>query len=360
MKKYFLHFAEVVIFVILLLAILFRVSLFEKTFGKGFDNGRNSTLFYELPKDTVDIMFVGDSHIYQSFIPQLIYDQAGFTSAEIATANQSVLNTYWCIKESLERQNPEVIVIDMHSIECDSKKSNNYLHLSSGILALPDYSLNKYRCYKDIKEANYKLSNDFTFMEAIGLFQYRNDYDRKGDIKEAFNLLFNPIKEYKTFGYNVTTEIYDVGDELDEGISDKADTFKNSIANIYMNKILSLCNDNNIEMILTRNLYSSQTANINTYKEIKNWAILNNVTVVDYFEIKDKVDFDIKTDFCDSTHLNYNGAKKATNYLIQILKNNHNLVDHRGERKYKLWEKADFDYNLIEKEMHENIERIKK
>ena len=39
-------------------------------------------------------------------------------------------------------------------------------------------------------------------------------------------------------------------------------------------------------------------------------------------------------------HLNYNGAKKVSNYLGEYIKNTGLVEDHRGDKKYASWQEA--------------------
>ena len=43
-------------------------------------------------------------------------------------------------------------------------------------------------------------------------------------------------------------------------------------------------------------------------------------------------------------HLNYFGALKASNVIGNILKDTNLLVDHRGDKNYKLWDTAYLRY----------------
>ena len=358
MKKRISRVIEILVFICLLLVITSKLSLFIVVYGKGLDNNRNSRLFYELPKNTVDILFLGDSHVYHSFIPQKIFDDKGYTSSIIATSNQSIINSYWIIKEALFRQKPSLIVMDLHSIEDTMRKSDDYLHFTSGVLSIPDFSKNKYFCLKDLQNSGYGICDDITFNDVVGFLQFREDYERKGSLIEFVNIAFCPEKEYKTFGYYPITEIQKI-DKINPGSDETNKSFKETIAFKYLIKIKELCDSEGIQLLLTRNLYSSSSGNIKAYEELFSWAKEKGVHTIDYFELIDTVDFDLNTDFCNMTHLNYNGAKKATSYLINYISENYSLIDHRGDSRYSLWENNAYDYQKIELEMKNEIEKNK-
>ena len=62
----------------------------------------------------------------------------------------------------------------------------------------------------------------------------------------------------------------------------------------------------------------------------------------------------MQTDFRDADHLNYLGAKKATDYMTAYLKKNYSLEDHRGDRRYRLWEEMEYDYETVEEQVKKN------
>lgn len=353
MKKYIRVLAESFLCILLFLLLFHKISLLCVCFGKGLDNNRNARLFYELPENTVDVLFVGDSHVYHSFVPQLIFDSEGYTSAIVGTSNQSIVNSYWIVKEALNRQKPRILIIDVHSIEDTMRKKDNYLHFTSGILSIPDLSLNKYLCYKDLKNADYGISSTITVSDVMGFFQFRDDYERsEASLGGFMNLLFQPVKEFKTFGYYPATEVEYV-EEFVAG-REKNEDFVSTISYAYLNRIYDLCEENGMQLILTRNLYSSGTGDIRSYDTIFAWAAQRNVEVIDFFGLIDEIGFDQAADFCNQTHLNYSGAKKATGYLIDCLEK-YGLTDHRQDKRYSLWSENTFDYGAIERELENNI-----
>ena len=60
----------------------------------------------------------------------------------------------------------------------------------------------------------------------------------------------------------------------------------------------------------------------------------------------DEIGIDGDTDFGTSRHLSVNGARKATMFLGNYLKENYELVDHRGDEMYA-------EYAEISRQMHE-------
>jgi len=359
MKNILKRITEIVVFLILLIFLFAKISLLCVSFGKGLENDRNERLFFELPDNTVDILFTGDSHIHNSFIPQMIFDEAGYTSAIMATSSQSIIDTYWIIKETMEHQNLKIIVIDSHSLECASRREEDYLHFVSGVLAMPDACINKYKCFYDLKHCGVGIGPTLTIEDAVGFLKYRQDFERsKATLSELINLLFCPVKEFETFGYNAKTQITSF-DEATEIIEyDEKTPFSSTVTFEFFEKIVDLCKENDIELVVTRTPFTLSSANKITYDYIFNYAEDNDIYVVDYFTLLDELNISFKTDFFDHSHVNYNGAKKITSYIISFFQEQFSLEDHRLDQKYNLWNNNGFDYNILEEEMNENIERL--
>ena len=69
----------------------------------------------------------------------------------------------------------------------------------------------------------------------------------------------------------------------------------------------------------------------------------NDVPYINFNDIYNEVGFDYSTDLGDSSHCNYNGAKKVTNYLADYINTNYDLEDRRDDPDYNLWE-LDLEY----------------
>ena len=72
--------------------------------------------FYKEPKDSLDVVFVGDSSIYKGVSPMQLWHEHGIASYNYASPTQRVWDSYYCVKEVLNYQKPKVIVMDTNQI----------------------------------------------------------------------------------------------------------------------------------------------------------------------------------------------------------------------------------------------------
>lgn len=359
--KIFLKCIKWCVFLVILVFLVQRAALAVQVYGTDqAEPDRRACLFFELPKDTVDCLFIGTSHVYCSFIPQRIYEQSGITSASLATSSQSYQNTYWLLKEALRYQKPKVVVMDIHSVTSavDEQVQNFRLHYTSGISAMPDISLNKLRAFYDIRTSGIGWSENMTKYDAFGLLEYKNEYQRaRNSVRELINLVIEPVREYRTFGFYPTTTVYPMEELVPNLETENYLDFYTTQEYEYLSKIYELLKEEGIELLLTRAPYTMpEFDDYQLNRQALEWAKASGIPVVDYFELiqNGTIDIDLQTDFRDADHLNYLGAKKATDYMITYLEENYSLENHKGDKKYRLWEEMEYDYETVEEQVKKN------
>lgn len=78
-----------------------------------YDDGIYSvTNFYELEKNTVDVLVLGSSHAYMSFNTGVLWREHGISSYLLTASAQPLWNTYYYLKEALKTQKPKLIVLE--------------------------------------------------------------------------------------------------------------------------------------------------------------------------------------------------------------------------------------------------------
>lgn len=72
------------------------------------DNG-----FFSQPENSVDILYLGNCHAYSTCMPSLIRDITGKDGYVLASDDQIAETTYYYLQAALERQSPDIIVIEL-------------------------------------------------------------------------------------------------------------------------------------------------------------------------------------------------------------------------------------------------------
>ncbi len=73
--------------------------------------------FYKLTEtETVDVVLVGNSHCYAGVNPKNLSAALGATSFVLASPGTTIMDSYFCLKEALERTHPTVAIIETYGI----------------------------------------------------------------------------------------------------------------------------------------------------------------------------------------------------------------------------------------------------
>ena len=74
---------------------------------------------------------------------------------------------------------------------------------------------------------------------------------------------------------------------------------------------------------------------------VENYCKENNIEYIDLNNAYDSIGIDMQTCYRDEgTHLNFEGAKKTTDYLGTIIKNYGTLESKSNDAKYSYWTEA--------------------
>ena len=73
------------------------------------------TGIYDEPSETIDIVFLGTSHMIYGAAPMELYEKYGIKSYNLSTPSQPLQIGYYLLKNTLKTQSPELIVYDASS-----------------------------------------------------------------------------------------------------------------------------------------------------------------------------------------------------------------------------------------------------
>ncbi len=107
--------AFVLILLLLLqgLGLIFRPKDNTKAAGFRYDTGIG---YLAEPENTIDVVFLGDSRAYSSFVPLRIWQEYGIASCICSTPAEYLTDTLTTLEQVLERQNPKVVVLETNAV----------------------------------------------------------------------------------------------------------------------------------------------------------------------------------------------------------------------------------------------------
>jgi len=306
MKKKIKFILEIFIYIIIFVFIFNKLTLLFVRKGDGY--GTDVLNFYKQEKNSIDVLFLGSSHAYTAFNPEIIKEQTNLNSYIFATTEQSMLITYHYLKEALKYQNPKQIILEVHMMVY--QKKNNVEGRNRAAIDKMRFSLNKIELIKASIKKEDRLSYYFN------IAKYHSRYKELTEID--FNTVFNGYtidnKGYKSLPHN--GYMFDVTKIEHSNVEGEL----NNKEEDYLYKIMNLCKKNNIKLIFVKTpaLYNEKYyENLNSTKRIAND---NNILFVNYIENIDKLNLDYELDFFDDGHLSWSGSNKVTLDFVKYLK----------------------------------------
>ena len=254
-------------------------------------------------KNSVDAIVVGDSLVYSSVIPMEIYGNYGYTVFDCAEAAFILPDAYDYYKVAMESQHPKIAILGGNMFFRNTRKRKWYIKYERALKkAMP--LLNYHNNWKNVLFSNY------------GLMSIQKGYKLNKTIKsgEYLDYMKENDKEYVMIESNLE----------------------------YLKRFVDLAKKYNTKLIIVG--FPSQ--NSWNYQRDKKFNELSKELGFTFINLN-KYDLNInwETDTKDEGgHLNYFGALKASNVIGNILKDTNLLVDHRGDKNYKLWDTAYLRY----------------
>ena len=295
-------------------------------------------LFYDEPKNSLDVMYYGSSSAYAFYNTTLAFSKYGYTTGMMSSDGQPFIALKYLIKEAHKYQKPKVDIIDIDCIsfgvgdisEGDMRRVIDNMKLSKNRLDLTKRLLEYYK-NGEIDELSYYLS--FLYYHSswkdISIEKIKPSKIFKGTLLSDMTVAISPQEEQEW-----------IFDETPIG-GDDLEVFLDLIKYVKDEKI------NAVFVIPKRILSSDVMKRLNYVTRI---AKENDIEVIN-FNILDDFDVNYKTDFYNQSHLNTNGSTKYTLYLSNYLKSNYDLPDHRKDKKYESWNETYEKYKERYKEL---------
>lgn len=328
-----------IIFVLLLSLILVTVNriLVPKYFiNNSWPTTSTYLGFYEMPENSIDVLFLGSSHAATAFIPQELYNNYGITSYNLACEQQNLLVSYYWLKEALRFQKPKAVVLETFYLFNDQFDSSEaYIRKAIDYMQWSDVKKQAVKDICSIDEKQHKTSYYFKNQrfhtrwtelteDDFSYSQMCKHYEMKG-----FSTMFNQINENDYVPLTVGASL------------ETADTV--DLMQLYLENMFELCVVNDIDLILVKN--PTTAWNIRKYNATKQLADVLNIDFYDFntMELYNDIEFSFGSDMIDRGHPSITGAVKITNYLGSILQTKYGITSQVNEA----WESTRYAYSCL-------------
>ena len=330
MRKGYKKFISVLICVVIFLLMFTAVSHFlmrKTSYMKNAD-------FYSYEED-YDVLFLGSSHMVMGISPMELWNDYGIVSYNLANYGQWLPVDYWVLRNALDYTKPKLVVLDVRAIDIDNNKFSPE-HISQLHEVFDDMPLSKNKI-----AAVYDLLPEGNRMEY--LFDFSIYHTRWNEIDETFFAKAAPSTEKGANLDNANNfEEATVEEILPPVLIDKSEMqLEETTGKEYLRKIIELCQEEDIEILLTALPYSPSDA---YQRWLNSAAVIAEEYQVPYLDFNVEDTFvNYNTDYFDDAHLNSSGNRKATKVLGEYLVKNYSLTDWRDSEIAPAWNQ-DYKY----------------
>ena len=327
-------FVRIALFFCVFLVIFFSFNTLMQPIWRDWNNYNTIYGFYEQPKNTIEVVFLGSSTTVNGYIPMQLYENYGICAYNLGTEQQPMLASYYWLEETyrLHSDSLKAVVINpsmLRRVPTDSfyRKALDGMRFSSiKFNAIKDY-------VDDPREIPSYLLSLLSYHDRWSSLE-QEDFEKNGYEPATYTKGYNFItsQHLDSVSYN-NLEISPYY------IDETADGKKlNKEAAYYLDKMIDFCEEHSLKMIWI------QTPD-------HNWSSAWHNAVADVMEEKgldffdfdflpyfDEIDYNFALDNMDRWHENYSGASKITNWIGEYLATKCDIPDIRGDEKYAFME----------------------
>lgn len=329
---------------LLLLLLLFLVFNCLNTVFMGKSYNQHMAKIFRASDETYDVILAGPSHMQFAVQPAQLFGQYGIASCNISTTAQSIPTTYHLLKEMISRHDPEVVVVDLFCLFHPEKLfSPERLHQAIDYFPL---SLNKIEIVNDLIEENQREY----------YFPFILYHDRWKTLKHDDYILYRSTNET----YQFLEGLY-VFDTPFTPVPENQTAQIPEIPLLYLEKIVTLCQKTDTQLLLTVIPYRADQDNNNTsaiYQQqlfnsvallAKEW----NVAYLNALYCLNDIDFDFTTDMVEYSHVNASGSQKISEFYGNYLREHFNIPNRSQDPSYTDWY-DDYQQYLLALQKHLN------
>ncbi len=321
-KNVIKHIACILTYAVLLISCLFFLSdyLTPKWIEGNVNNGNTYMTtttdgFFALPEDSVDIIFIGSSHILRGVSPMVLSEEYGTSAYLRATVVQPPEASYYYLKNALKTQSPSVVIAEFYSLydEYDYDKHESYVRYAFDTMPLDTDKLIA------LNSVMKKTEDQNLIYYIFPALYYHERWDELNEVDLSY-----PGKKDKS-DPNLGSILLD-SKEIDpftpyDGSSQHAEEYCEDSLYWYQ-KMIDLCKEKGIRFIMLRAPLTNW--NGDRYRADALLAEKNGIELLDFnLDVNyESASLDYRYDFVDKNHLSESGAVKMTRQIGEYLKNN--------------------------------------
>ena len=305
MSRFLKNISRIILFIVGLAILLSAASLLlrpkDNSLAAGMPDPSANGILGE-PENTIDLLILGDSESYSSFIPMQLWQEHGITSYCCGTSGQALYYSEEFLHKAFQKQSPKIVILETNALFRDFSFGSSLLYEAGRVFPVFTY----HNRWKTLKSSDWSLNVNYTYIDNAKGYQLRCN----ATPADASN-------------YMTPSDAY-------------APIPKRNRA--YVERIKAFCDENGAQLMLVS---TPSTVNWNMARHNSTQALADKLQIpfIDFNTMSDQVSINWSTDTRDQgDHLNYFGAKKVTAALGDYLSDNSLLPSHKDDPEYSDWD----------------------
>lgn len=270
--------------------------------------------FYGEPKNSLDIIAVGNSNIECGFSPMELWKQYGVTGYTCGEPCQTIFEAYNLLSEVMTWQKPKVVILETDGIFPVGSQMDTFNKFLNSTLNRLLPVVQYHNLWKTIYPDNLTKVPAYTWTSPTRGYLYSgNESPFSGCRPKKHNPALDRI---------------------------------NTITLAQLESFQNLCEGNGAHLVLVY-VPTAYSWDQRRHDLIAEYAAAHGLPFLDLNTGSNNLLIDWRKDTKDTgTHLNYSGAKKVTTFLGTYLHQHYALPDHRKEMAFNSW---NMDYSKYSK-----------
>lgn len=285
------------------------------------------------PENSVDVLFLGSSHIGINVDTEQLCNEYGIAAYKVWGPIQPTWNAYYSLVDALERQTPKVVVFETLSLS-HNLEFQPFTDSIKNVQGL-SWSMNKIKAIWNSVLPEYRLD------ALTGFSTYHSRYASLSD--EDFHCYFWNYQ----FGEKNTKNWYSVYPGNPPAQTQRRIPLGKKEQK-YLDMILDLCQEKDIPILFLSAPYSileEDNARLNTARD---YISEKGYPHLDYITNYDEIGIDFNADFGDSAgHLNSYGVQKMTAAIGEYLRSHYDLPERYDDPYFAYSIPSDAAYVLL-------------
>ena len=318
MKEFFKNIIVIFLFVIVFVGIS---RLVAPKYVDTLIEGSLTRDYYESPKDH-ELIVLGDCEVYSAVNPNVLFENHGIKAFNRANAQQTILQSYYLLKETLNYETPKYVMLSVGALRTKEKNE------AYNRLLLDDMKWSK----EKVELIKATRTDGETYLSYVfKLLRYHSrivQLTKEDIVRLPFN---NGMVTHS--GFIINKNVVPLENLPTKRVLNDYSFDETNIE--YLDKIVKLCEDNNIKLILFKSIseYPYWYTQYDDYLTI--YAQKNNLDYYNFNKDIKKIGINYNTDTYDGgMHLNLDGANKFSKYLGDVLTSKYEFTNGKGDPVY--------------------------